>query len=233
MKEKDLASSVDASTKQKNSNAIVSVEIYSDIVCPWCFIGKRRFEKALAQAGVKDRISVAWRPYELNPDMPTEGIDRREHRINKFGSLEHSQELDAKVAKAGQGEGITFNHDAIEKAPNTLNGHRLIKYAQEQGHQDEVVEALFKSYFCDGVDIGNVDALVKIGSQSGLDQAKLTEFLNSTSGIDEVKEEERKGLRMGVSGVPGFVFNGQLTFSGAQDPTVTAALLKEVCKQTS
>jgi predicted DsbA family dithiol-disulfide isomerase len=233
MKENDLACSGDASTKQQNSNGVISVEIYSDIVCPWCFIGKRRFEKALALTGLKDRISVAWRPYELNPDMPIQGIDRREHRINKFGSLEHSQKLDAQVAKAGQSEGITFNHDAIEKAPNTLNGHRLIKYAQEKGDQDSVVEALFKSYFCEGIDIGNVDALVKIGSQCGLEQAKLADYLNSTNGVNEVKEEERKGISMGVSGVPGFVINGELTFSGAQDPTVTAALLKEVCKQAS
>jgi len=230
MKEKDLASSRDASTKQKSANGIVDVEIYSDIVCPWCFIGKRRFEKALAQTGLKDRISVTWRPYELNPDMPAEGVARSEHRISKFGSLEHSQKLDAQVAKAGQGAGITFNLEAIKKSPNTLNGHRLIKYAQEHGRQEEVVEALFKAYFCDGVDVGAIDALEKIGSESGLDQAKLTEFLNSTTAVDEVREEERKGLRIGVSGVPGFVINGQLTFSGAQDPTVTAALLKELCK---
>jgi len=209
----------------------IPVEIISDLICPWCFIGKRRFEAALKQIDFADRIRVVWRPYQLNPDMPKAGLDRRQYRTMKFGSLEHSQKLDARIVEAGIQTGLQFNYDKVEKTPNTFEGHRLIWYANQQGKQDAVVEALFKAYFTDGLDVGDVPTLIKVAAQAGLEEKAVTEFLHGNDGIKEVQEEERRGKLMGVEGVPAFVLNGQLLFSGAQDPTTIAQVLSEAAKQ--
>ena len=128
----------------------LSVEVISDVICPWCFIGKRRLEKALAALDGSHEVRVRWLPFQLNPTMPKEGISRREYRTKKFGSWERSQELDAQVAAAGEAEGIHFAFDRMERTPNTLDAHRLLWLADTVGVQDAVVEALFRAYFTDG-----------------------------------------------------------------------------------
>ena len=130
---------------------MLTIDVISDVICPWCLIGKRRLEKAL---GNRPAV-VSWHPFQLNPDMPREGIDRKSYRIRKFGSWERSQELDAQVAAAGQGEGITFNFDKMDRTPNTLDAHRIIWLAGERGVQDAVVEAMFLAYFTDGGDLSD------------------------------------------------------------------------------
>ena len=133
----------------------LAVDVISDVICPWCYIGKRRLEKAIAALEGQHEVRVRWHPFQLNPTMPKEGVSRREYRIEKFGSWERSQELDAKVIAVGESEGIPFSFDKSERTPNTVDAHRLIWLADKHGCQDAVVEALFVAYFTEGRDISN------------------------------------------------------------------------------
>jgi predicted DsbA family dithiol-disulfide isomerase len=193
---------------------MLAIDVISDVICPWCFIGKRRLEKALG-----GRVaSVRWHPFQLNPDMPREGIDRKSYRIAKFGSWERSLELDARVAAAGEDEGITFNFDRTARTPNTLDAHRIIWLARERGVQDVVVEALFLAYFTDGRDLSDRATLAEIAAGSGLDRAEVDGLLAGDAGLDVVRAGEEQARRLGVSGVPFFVVNGRVALSGAQPP---------------
>ena len=193
---------------------MLTIDVISDVICPWCFIGKRRLEKALG-----DRpTSVRWHPFQLNPDMPREGIERRSYRIQKFGSWERSLELDAQVAGAGRGEGIAFDFDKMARTPNTLDAHRIIWLAGEHGVQDAVAEALFLAYFTDGRDLSDRTTLAEIASGAGLDQAEVDGLLAGDAGLDVVRAGEEQARRLGVSGVPFFVVNGRVALSGAQPP---------------
>ena len=193
---------------------MLTIDVISDVICPWCFIGKRRLEKALSGRPA----TIRWHPFQLNPDMPREGIDRKSYRMRKFGSWERSQELDAQVAAAGQGEGIAFNFDKMARTPNTLDAHRVIWLAGEQGLQDAVVEALFLAYFTDGRDLSGRATLAEIAARAGLDRAEVEEMLVDHKGLDVVRAGEEQARRLGVSGVPFFVVNGKVALSGAQPP---------------
>src|SRR5437868_7330335 len=146
------------------------IDVISDVICPWCFIGKRRLEKAIAAHG--EPVKVRWLPVQLNPSMPKEGISRREYRTKKFGSWDRSKELDARVISVGKDEEIDFAFDRIERTPNTLDAHRLIWLADKEGLQDAVVEALFRAYFTEGRDISNQPTLLNVVSGAGLNRAK-------------------------------------------------------------
>ena len=146
---------------------MLAIDVISDVICPWCFIGKRRLEKALAGRPA----TVRWHPFQLNPDMPREGIDRRTYRIGKFGSWERAQELDARVAAAGEDVGVAFHFERQSRTPNTLDAHRVIWLAGERGVQDEAVEALFLAYFTDGRDLSDRVTLAEIATGAGLDRA--------------------------------------------------------------
>ena len=135
-------------------DATLAIEVISDAICPWCWIAKRRLDRAIAAIAPDVTASVTWRPFELNPEMPKAGVDRRAYRSAKFGSWQHSRALDAQVAAAGRSEGLVFNHDKMERTPNTVDAHRLIRLAGQQGKQDVVVEGLFAAYFNEGRDIG-------------------------------------------------------------------------------
>jgi predicted DsbA family dithiol-disulfide isomerase len=203
---------------------MLTIDVISDVICPWCFIGKRRLEKALNGRPA----AVRWHPFQLNPDMPREGIDRRTYRIRKFGSWERSQELDARVAAAGQGEGIAFNFDKMARTPNTLDPHRVIWLAGERGVQDAVVEALFLAYFTDGRDLSDRATLAAIAAETGLDRAEVDGLLAGDGGLDAVSAGEEQARRLGVSGVPFFVLNGRVAVSGAQPPE----LFRQAFEQT-
>jgi predicted DsbA family dithiol-disulfide isomerase len=198
---------------------VLHVDVISDVICPWCFIGKRRLEKALAAVDGHE-VRVCWLPFQLNPTMPKEGISRREYRTRKFGSWERSQELDARVAAVGEAEGIHFAFDRIERTANTLDAHRLIGLAEKQEVQDAVVEALFRAYFTDGRDIGNRQVLLDVVAEAGLDRREAEAMLNSGDGLGAVKDAEALARRFGVDGVPFFIVNGKVTLSGAQQPAV-------------
>lgn len=203
----------------------LSVDVISDVICPWCFIGKRRLERAIAAHG--EPVKVRWLPFQLNPQMPKEGISRREYRTKKFGSWQRSQELDAQVAVAGAGEGIQFTFDRIERTPNTLDAHRLIWLAENEGVQDAVVEALFRAYFTEGRDISDRQTLLDVVADAGLDRGKAEGVLTSGGGQEAINEANELARRVRVEGVPFFVINGRVTLSGAQPPDAFLAAFKQ------
>jgi predicted DsbA family dithiol-disulfide isomerase len=195
---------------------MLTVDVYSDVICPWCFVGKRRLEKGLALAG--KFATVRWHPFELNPDIPREGVERRAYRVKKFGSWERSLEQDAQVGRAFSGEGLAFNPDRMARTPNTFDAHRVIWLAGGRGVQDAVVEALFRAYFTDGRDLSDRATLAAVAGGGGLDPGEVDELLAGDRGAAEVREWEQQGRRLGISGVPFFVVNGRVALSGAQPP---------------
>jgi predicted DsbA family dithiol-disulfide isomerase len=194
----------------------LNIEVVSDVICPWCYVGKRRLEKAIA--AFDRQVNVRWLPFQLNPTMPKEGISRKEYRTRKFGSWERSQELDARMIAVAKTEGIHFAFDRMERTPNTLDAHRLIWLAEQNGVQDAVVEALFRAYFTEARDISNCQVLIDVVADAGLDRDQAEALLNSKRGMEEIKADEEKGRRLGVQGVPFFIINGQVTLEGAQQP---------------
>jgi predicted DsbA family dithiol-disulfide isomerase len=199
--------------------------VVSDVICPWCFIAKRNLDKALQILGPKLQVKITWSAFELNPEMPKEGMDRRQYRSKKFGSWEHSQSLDAQVAEAGASAGITFRHDLIARTPNTFNAHRLIWLAQDEAVQDAVVESLFRAYFTEGQDVGDTDVLVAIATQSGIAKDRARAFIESTDGTDVVRRDAQTAIACGISAVPTFIFDGHVLFSGALKPEIMAERL--------
>src|SRR6266404_5183960 len=197
------------------------IEIASDVVCPWCYIGKRRMEKALALLNGEVQPDIRWLPFELNPDMPAAGMPRAAYRAAKFGSVERGRELDARVAAEGRGEGIAFAFERIERTPNTRAAHQLIDLAQSQGKAGPVVDALFRAYFEEAQDIGDAAVLAAIATANGVSgwpgQANAT-------GVAENEESVR---RLGISAVPTFIFERKFGVSGAHPPETLAASIRE------
>ena len=194
------------------------VDIISDVICPWCYIGKRRLEKAIAAFDGQHGFRVRWLPFQLNPTMPREGVGRKEYRTRKFGSWERSLELDAQMVAVGETEGIQFAFDRTERTPNTVDAHRLIWLADHQGCQDVVMEALFRAYYTDGRDISNRQTLIDVVAEAGLERPRAEAMLNSDEGMDAIKEAEGLSQRHRVDGVPFFIINGKITLGGAQPP---------------
>jgi predicted DsbA family dithiol-disulfide isomerase len=208
----------------------LAVDVISDVICPWCYIGKRRLEKAIAAHGKP--VKVRWLPFQLNPTMPKEGISRREYRTKKFGSWERSLELDARVVAVGEAEGIHFAFDRIERTPNTLDAHRLIRLADKEGVQDALVEALFRAYFTDGRDIGERRALTAVVAEAGVDRNEAEAVLESDDGQDAFEEAGEQARRFRVDGVPFFIIDGKITLSGAQSPDAILEAFGQVIAST-
>ena len=196
----------------------MQVAIVSDTICPWCYIGKRRFERA--RAGRPTDLAVAWRPFQLNPDMPADGVDRQRYMVAKFGSEERVAEIFDAIEQAGESEGIQFVFDRIARTPNTVDSHRLIEFAGQRSAQDRVVEALFRRYFEQGEDIGDRAVLEAAAVDGGLEEDEVRRFLAGTDGAEQVRKESEAASRMGISGVPCFIFEGKYAVSGAQPPDV-------------
>jgi predicted DsbA family dithiol-disulfide isomerase len=197
------------------------IEIASDVVCPWCYIGKRRLEKALESVKSEVDARIEWLPFQLNPGMPQGGMARAEYRRQKFGSLEKGRALDARVAQEGAGEGIDFAFERMLRTPNTGAAHRLIDLAQRQGKGNAVVDALFRAYFEEAQDIGDDSVLTAIARGAGVDGQpdKAVE--------DEVKAKEERVRDLGISGVPTFIFNRSSGLSGAYPPDLLAQAIRE------
>ncbi len=206
----------------------LSVDIYSDVVCPWCFVGKRRLEQALQKLGDRYETRIAWHPFELNPGIPREGIVRTAYRKAKFGSLAAAQALDARLTKVGATVGIPFAFDRIRRTPNTFDAHRLLWFAQRRELQDRLVEALFRGYFIEGADLGDRQLLVGIAGGSGLSGAEVERFLVGDEGAAAVREDEARAWRMGINGVPHFIINGEYAVPGAQNAEILASVFEEV-----
>lgn len=206
----------------------LTIDVYSDVVCPWCYVGKRRLERALDQ--LQDRIpaQVSWKPFQLNPTMPKDGMDRVAYLEAKFGSLETFRQLEGHVQAAGASERIAFAFEKIARTPNTFAAHRLIWLGEREGCQDAVVDALFRGYFEEGADIGSIATLVQLAAQAGLHGESVRRFLGSDEGTAEVKAEEAAGHKLGIRGVPYFVLNGTYAVSGAQPVATFVSSLQRV-----
>lgn len=202
------------------------IDVVSDVICPWCFIGKRRLEKALSL--LKRDVRVVWRPFQLNPQMPPQGIERRAYRTAKFGSWERSLALDAQVAAAGKGEGIEFAFEKMTRTSNTLDAHRLVWLAQKLDVQDVVVESLFRAYFTDGLDLNDHATLVGLAAKAGVDAERI---LVGDEGRAEVLKEEARYKSRGVNSVPSFFVNDRFLVAGAGDPAVLAEAIRQALPQ--
>ncbi len=193
------------------------IDIVSDVICPWCFIGKRRLDRAL-DARPDLAASITWRAFQLNPDMPDEGMPRQAYLAAKFGSPGHAARIYATIAQAGAGENIDFAFDRIRRTPSSRAAHRLIRFATLQGDADPVVEGLFGAYFEQGRDIGNPAILADIAAEAGHERQDAARFLAGAAALDEVLTEDRSARRLGISGVPCFIVDGGYAISGAQEP---------------
>ena len=207
------------------------LDIFSDPICPWCFIGKRRLVRALA-ARPDLQIEVHWRAFQLNPEMPAEGMDRQLYLELKFGGPAAAQRIYDTIAEAGVSEKIDFDFGAIRRTPNTVNAHRLIRRAALEGKQDAVVEALFERYFLAGEDIGDAAVLVKIAEEAGLAASGLEAFLAGAEESDAVRSEDALARRTGIQGVPTFIFANRFALSGAHEPEVLIQMF-ELAEQDS
>ncbi|MBR0655628.1 DsbA family oxidoreductase [Roseomonas arctica] len=200
------------------------IDIVSDAICPWCWIGKRHFAAALAildEEGL--RFTWSWRPYQLNPDMPAAGVAREAYRARKFGNAERARQLDAQVADVGRSAGLDFRFDRMTRTPNTIEAHRLLRLAEPSGRQDALAEALFRAYFHEGQDIGDRVVLGAIGRDVGVDDAAIAAFEGSEAAREEVVAEDAALRQAGLNGVPSFVLDRHLLFSGALPPEQMAA----------
>jgi predicted DsbA family dithiol-disulfide isomerase len=209
----------------------IKIDIFSDAICPWCYVGKKRLEKAVAASAKGHEFDVAWHPYQLNPLTPAEGVSRQDYLSQKFGGPEHLRLMDARMKEVGLGEGIDFHQEKIARTPNTLDAHRLIWLAGKEGRQNETVENLFRAYFTEGQDIGDRAVLTRIAGESGLDPARVAAFLNSDQGRAEVLAFEKQIKEAGIRGVPLFIINGEAVIEGAE-PAETFIQTFESLKHT-
>ncbi len=219
----NILSDASAVARPDGGQAIV-VEVVFDPACPWCYIGKRRLERALAmRPDIKPVLK--WWPFLLNPEMPAEGIDRTSYLLRKYGSETRVGRIYGAIAEVGQSVEIDFAFDRIRRAPNTVNAHRLVRFAGAQGRAEAAVEALFHGYFIDARDVGRIPVLVEIGAELGLDSRALKRYLESGEDAEVIYEENARAHRLGVNGVPSFVFGRSFVISGAQEPKVLARML--------
>ncbi len=203
----------------------MQIDVISDTVCPWCFIGKRRLARALAQRP-DIAFDVKWRPYRLDPTLAREGMDRQVYMRLKFGDDPMKiVEMHKLIAAEGAKEDIAFNFEAIARRPDTLDSHRLIRWAEVAGVQDEVVERLFIAYFENGEDIGDIRVLSDIADLCGMDGLEIAELLESDTDLALVEREDQIAREMGVTGVPAMIFGGKLAVSGAREPEILLSVI--------
>ncbi len=214
----------------------LTIDIVSDVVCPWCYIGKRKLEAALAspEAAGLPKVEIRWHPFQLNPDMPEAGVPRKQYLEDKFGGPERAAEIYARVGAAGKAVGLSLNFDGIKQQANTLLAHALIAYAQQSPQNDaqntlgnDVKERIMKAYFIDGEFIGSIEVLVDIAAAAGLDAGAVRSYLSDPAEREAVAQADTQARRMGVSGVPFFIFNQKVAVSGAQEPAALLAAMQQ------
>lgn len=195
------------------------VDVFSDPICPWCFIGKRRLERALTARGLAaPALKTRWRAFQLNPGMPAEGMPRDSYLAQKFGGADRAREIYDMIGEAGAEEGIAFDFERIERTPNTVDAHRLIRFAARSGLDGQVVEALFRAYFLEGRDIGDKATLARIAAENGLDGKETETFLAGAEDRQDVLAEHDFATSLNISGVPCFILEGRYAVVGAQQP---------------
>ena len=196
---------------------MISIDLFSDPICPWCYIGKRRLEEALA-IRPDIRVEIEWHGFQLNPMMPHDGMNRSDYLSLKFGNPDNARRLYENIEGVGQQAGIAFNFERIAVTPNTINAHRLIRLAGQYGVQNDVVERLFAAYFINGENIGDIMTLASIGDAAGIDRVTAQTFLESGVDIEAVKSDDMQARQLGIQGVPFFILDHQYAVSGAQEP---------------
>ena len=223
-----------AAQSSADQGVAIPVTIYSDVICPWCYIGKRRFEAALSAPGMPERIDISWRPFELNPDMPDDGMERAAYRAAKFGA-ERARQLDEEMTARGREEGIAFAFDQMKRTPNTRLAHRLIWEAGRAGRtaQNAVVNRLFEGYFEEGRDIGRKEELIALAKEAGLDGKAAKAALDADHTLEAVLDLEDAGIRMGIRGVPFFILIDKYAVSGAQPPEVWRDALPKIAEEAA
>lgn len=212
------------------------IDIVSDVVCPWCYIGKRKLEAALAlpEAAALPKPVLRWHPFQLNPDMPLEGIPRQQYLEDKFGGPERAATIYARVKAAGQSVGLQLNIDTIPQQPNTLAAHTLLAYAQQNGRDGtDVKERLLRAYFTENRNIGDLDVLVAIAEEAGLDGSSVRHFLGTLEARAAVAEGDQRAREMGINGVPFFIVNHKVAVSGAQDPAQLLQAMQQALLPTA
>jgi predicted DsbA family dithiol-disulfide isomerase len=208
----------------------ITIDVVSDVVCPWCYLGKARLELAIAEVQDEIGVDINWRPYRLNPDYPPEGVDQKKMLEQKLGGAERVAEAHKMLTSYGREVGIKFNFEAIKIGPNTLDAHRLIHWAgvEDRQKQEAVVSALFKANFEEGRNVGDHEVLLDIAEKSGLQRSVIAALLASDADSSVILSEIDAAQRMGVNGVPFFIFDQQYAVSGAQTPDVLAGALREI-----
>ncbi|MEO1702108.1 MAG: DsbA family oxidoreductase [Pseudomonadota bacterium] len=214
---------------------VLPVDVISDVMCPWCLIGKRRLETAAQLVADDITLEVHWRPFQLDATLPESGLDRKTYLENKFGGSERSREIYAHIKQTGTSEGIDFKFDKIAVSPNTLNAHRLIRFAGEENveTQNKVVEELFDSFFLNGVHIGDLEVLAQIGAKAGMAHDKLLTRLTSDEARQETSAEVARAHEIGVTGVPCFIFDRKIAVMGAQPADHLVQAMHEALHQRS
>lgn len=208
----------------------VKLDILSDPICPWCYIGKTHLEKALA--AIPDHpFVIEWHPFQLNPDMPVGGMDRREYLETKFGGKDGAVRAYAPVVEHAQKAGLNINFEAMSRTPNTLDAHRLIHWAGIEGKQTQAVDALFRAYFVDGRDIGNHEVLSDIADSIGMDAAVIQKLLKTDADRDDIAKRDTHSREMGVNSVPTFIVANKHAVPGAQPPELWEQVIREIMSQ--
>ena len=205
------------------------IDIYSDTVCPWCYLGKRRFDLAVAARPQYEPV-VVWRPFELNPDVPVEGVDRETYMAAKMPDQARLEQAHAELERLGEASGIRFRFDLISRIPNTRRSHLLIAHAARSGLQAAVKDRIMRAYFEEGCDVGDPDELVRLAGEVGLNKAEARNALILRVGQDGVVAAERHAAVLGITGVPTYIFDGQYTISGAQEVGIFARVFDQVAE---
>lgn len=211
-----------------NDENSITVDVVSDVVCPWCFIGQKRLDKAIAAVDLD--VHIRWRPFQLDPTILPEGKNRRDYMVAKFGSEQRIREIHARIEPLGEAEGISFAFDAIKVAPNTLDAHRLIRWAGTAGEavQNRLVRRLFQLNFEEGANLGDHAVLIEAAREAGMDASVVETLLSTDADVEAVRTEIATASRMGISGVPCFLLEGKYAVMGAQDADTLADALRQV-----
>lgn len=212
--------------------APVKLDVLSDPICPWCYIGKTHLDKALAAEGEHPFV-IEWHPFQLNPDMPDNGMDRREYLERKFGGKDGAIRVYGQIAQHAEDAGIEIDFAAIQKTPNTVNAHRLIHWAGIEGKQNDIVDALFSAYFKEGRDIGDIETLADIADSVGMDASVVTRLLNSDEDKQAIRDRDTHSREMGVNSVPTFIVGSRHAVPGAQPPELWQKVIQDLKEQSA
>jgi predicted DsbA family dithiol-disulfide isomerase len=207
---------------------IINIDIVSDVVCPWCYIGKRRLDNAIAQLADRYDFNITHHPFELNPDLPASGENQKEYLVKRFGGESKYQQLTSHTARAAAAEGLHFDFDKQRTMPNTRKAHSIVMDAKDTGKQSAVIENFFKGYFSDGVDLSKNENLVSMAVDAGLNKERIEQVLADPGKLKEVAQVESEFRKLGVHAVPFFILNGRYALSGAQPIATFVNAIKEI-----